>query len=303
MKEEQTFARNSSPWQQKLKFTYVTISAFLLACTGSSIFALLYRPIENYSVVGLFAGSAVLLSGLVFMTLRLGGVAWIGRSRRIKPIHGRDGGGVAVPGQWAIYLVLWMIALSCAVIGFSVWYAQSNGQGATVATPSRDSAAGAGFMLAVGVVGLAGMTTLLLLRPINQTHVSTDGIRRIDGKGLIRRRRDVLIPWTALSKVVPTEELVDTRYVTVRHQLVELHHPGFTHDERVRLDTEHQTILRLSQLVAEPNTLFALIDDMHRHPDRRALLSGPDATALLTPPPLRERWRAARELRQSSGKQ
>lgn len=48
------------------------------------------------------------------------------------------------------------------------------------------------------------------------------------------------------------------------------------------------------RLTGEPNTIYRLLRFFHENPDKRSILSDCDSIEFLRPPPLRERFLAAR---------
>ncbi|NLU82719.1 hypothetical protein [Rhodococcus sp. HNM0569] len=288
--------RSARSWTQPLRRWRLLFALVMLGLAAVMGFAVC-RTLGEQSAggsVGLGAG-CFLIVATAFLLCRDSGFARIRTSRRIRIVDDKYGPGVQVPTERLSMVVLGFVLAATSLYCILIWVLWTDGRADELLTPGRNNSGGAVIALVYGCV--AGV--LLLLGLLSDTTsvvtIYREGLRRKHNFKIvgIPRRSDVFVPWDAIDSVVRNERIVNTGKGPRRDAEILVHHHAELGTPAV-LDADGCLVVSVSRLVAEPNTLFSVIDDMYRNPERRELLAGADARALFTPPPLRERWRRAR---------
>ncbi|QNG20184.1 hypothetical protein G4H71_13480 [Rhodococcus triatomae] len=287
-------------WPQPLRISWIILLALLGALipfTSEMIFRGILEG-ESGVVSGSLGALAILISGLIGTTGKV--AAHRNLSPRIREATAQaQGRGVVVPSVTLRHAWLIFMLAGAAVYGLAaslLWHVVGND---TLIANSRDPDVGATVL---GILGAGAVVMLVLLTPFlswSQVILIPEGIRRIHRPRvpIFSKGYDTSIPWDSIDRVEPD---VMSRGYSRNMPIINLHH-NLEISDRPHYDGDGRLTLLLNDLVAEPNTLLALIEDVHANPERRHLLATPEARLLLTPPPLRERWAAAKRLKREAG--
>lgn len=212
--------------------------------------------------------ACAILAGWAVLALYLAEVRYLGLSGRIT----FDTSGLRIPGIQMPVLLAVLFVLMAAMPVLPIVYAA--------------------VMIVLAVA-------LLVFWERRDVTVSPTGVRRRVRirRGLRFRWIDTVVAWDDIVAIDADTQVIHGR-MTVAHPLIRIRTVSTRPDEqRDALDTADSVVIRAGQLVSEPNTLIALLRHLARHPDRRGAVRQAGARELLRPPPLRERFAAAREAR------
>ncbi|WP_127946780.1 hypothetical protein [Rhodococcus spongiicola] len=250
---------------------------------------------------GLVVGfiSLVVMLGLSSMgMLGKSGFRSIGLPRRITACDSdRYGQGIQIPKERLEHAALITALFGAATAGLTTaitWYL---GIGETLLPFGRETNAGANFMGVCGGVALIAALFLLAIRLPTTVSIHPTGVRRHvrQWRGLSFKTYDAFLRWDDIARISADELVVGGgSSETGRPRITLKSATPVPAEHQLGFDGENEITLMAYQLVAEPNTLLALLQFMRDNPDQRGIVARPDARELLTPPPLRERFRAAR---------
>ncbi|MFC7449688.1 hypothetical protein [Rhodococcus daqingensis] len=273
----------------------VAVLAVLLVLEG-------LRDHETETVVlavGFFVLACVGTIGL----LGLAGFRYFGLSRRVTGVGTGDGCGIRIPMRRylvALLIVLGLVAAFTLVTAIG-W---SFGLESTASFLNPDDVGEARFLLVCGGISVAAFVFFVAFRASTVLIVSRAGIRRTTRRyrGPIVKTFDVFLPWDDIVEFIPDEQIVGG-LIEVRNPIIRIRSTTTrTKAEQLAFDTDDQVTVLAHLLVAEPNTLLALLQFLKDNPDRRDILMRPDARELLRPPALRVRFREARSAKSSGSR-
>ncbi|NLE81838.1 MAG: hypothetical protein GX610_20110 [Rhodococcus sp.] len=197
-------------------------------------------------------------------------------------------------------LLLSAALASVAVGSLLAWSSWHLGLGGALFPASRDNSSGANFMGIIGVVALLITVGLLAFRSPSDLQLTPSGVTRH-----VRRHRGFKVTdvnnfaaWTDITAITPETQVVSSGPSDIHNQLIRVTFRG-ADASQTDATVEQDFLIQAHLLVAEPNTLYSLMKHMQEHPEDRNLLAREDAAGLLTPPPLRDRFRAAREAKKA----
>ncbi|RVW00380.1 hypothetical protein [Rhodococcus spongiicola] len=184
-----------------------------------------------------------------------------------------------------------------AVGGLSTTVAWYLGIGETLLPFGRETNSGANYMGICGGVALVVALFLLAIRLPTTVSIYPTGVRRHvrQWRGLSFKTYDAFLRWEDIAHIAADELVTGAGWTEARNPRITLQSSTrIPAGQQLKFDGENEITLMAYQLVAEPNTLLALLRFLKDNPDQRGIVARPDARELLTPPPLRERFRAAR---------
>ncbi|MEV0946554.1 hypothetical protein [Rhodococcus sp. NPDC049939] len=284
-------------WPQRLRYGALAFSVLTIPAAGLMVrVAIDGVAADDLGFALGFAGGAVLMVCVFFIGLENAGFRSIGLSRKIKHCTDVHGIGIQIPMGNAVPLMVVMlggVGVYCLTAAAS-WYF---GMGESLMPAGRDSGAGALYVLIIGGVAVATIVLLLIFRTPTVISVYPNGIRRHARKwrGLSIKTFDKFLTWDEIGSITADSLVVRSSWHEVRNPLIKLQTVAVVPPSmRLPLDSDEHVTIAAHLHVAEPNTLLSLLLFLKDNPDQRGIVAGPDARELLTPPPLRERFRAAR---------
>lgn len=157
------------------------------------------------------------------------------------------------------------------------------------------------FLRIGGPVGAAVLGTLSLAIFILSLVIRTPTFLGIypNGLHLVVRRHipfftsttEQVIEWDHIESITPTLYSGPNSNSPTRHPVIRI--DGEVVDPRTG-DKVSSLEVPVYRLTGEPNTIYRLLRFFHENPDKRSILSDCDSIEFLRPPPLRERFLAAR---------
>lgn len=285
------------PWQQTLRPVLVLISAGMLVVAATALVVSLrsWEQGDEGGTAG-FAGGAIALLILGVICLQDAGIRHIRLPRSITRVHHLDHGrGVRIPKRKVTIPLLLTILIGITVYSLAACIGWFTGIGETLLPFGRSTRESAIYMAVCGAV--TGATAVLFLTVRFDTVVSiyTKGVERCTRRRFLFRveESNLFLPWSEITGVTAGD--LGVRIGSTQHPVVDLQtRRPVPADRRTRHDSENKIALMAHMLVAEPNTFFVLLKELAADPGRRDFLARPDAVELLRPPPLLERFRAAR---------
>ncbi|WP_145982341.1 hypothetical protein [Rhodococcus sp. MTM3W5.2] len=251
---------------------------------------------DEFSAIVVAMGLLVLSCCGMAGSMSMAGFRHLRPSKRITS----DGTGIRIPMRR--YLLVLLIGLGfVATLALVTAIGWSFGLDSTGSFLNPDDVGEARFLLACGGIALAAFGFFLAFRAPTVLTISQVGIRRYTRRwrGLSAKTVDVFLPWDDIVEFTPDEQIVGG-LIEVRNPIIRIRSTTTrTKTERLAYDTDDQVTVLAHLLVAEPNTLLSLLQFLKDNPDRRDILERPDARELLCPPPLRQRFRAARSAKSS----
>ncbi|MFG1784492.1 hypothetical protein ACGFIU_18795 [Rhodococcus oryzae] len=287
----------SDEWPQGLRIgPLVGLVAMVALATVAIAVAMKGVRQDEFSAVVVAMGLLVLsCCGLVGL-MSMAGFRFLGLSNRITA----DGTGVRIPMRR--YLLVLLIGLGLvAAMALVTAIGWSFGLDSTASFLNPDDVGEARFLLICGGISLAAFVFFLAFRAPTVLIVSRAGIRRTTRRyrGPVVKTFDVFLPWDDIVEFIPDEQIVGG-LIEVRNPIIRIRSTSTrTKAEQLAFDTDDRVTVLAHLLVAEPNTLLALLQFLKDNPDRRDILERPDARELLRPPALRDRFRAARSVKSS----
>ncbi|AOW92552.1 hypothetical protein BFN03_07110 [Rhodococcus sp. WMMA185] len=286
-------------WPQPLKISWLVYTAFIVGIAAVMVVAVIKAVDDDEPglVVG-FVSLMVMLGLTSIGMLGKSGFRSIGLPSRIIPCDGdRFGKGIQVPKERLEHAILITALLGAATAGLTtalVWYL---GIGETLLPFGRETNSGANYMGICGGVALIAALFLLAIRLPTTVSIYPTGVRRRvrQWRGLSFRTYDAFLPWDDIAQISADELVVGGGWSETGRPRIKLKSATpVPVDQQLHFDAENEITLMAYQLVGEPNTLLSLLLFLKDNPDQRGIVAGPDARELLTPPPLRERFRVAR---------
>ncbi len=198
-------------------------------------------------------------------------------------------------GHTVPFLIISLGACSVFCLSAAItWYF---GVAETLLPGGRDTKGGAIFMAICGGGALAVAAFLLLVRNVTEFSIYPTGVRRYVRQwwGLSSKTHDAFLLWDDIAQISADELVTGTGRTEERNPRITLRSTTpIPAGQQLKFDAENEITVMAHQLVAEPNTLLSLLRFLKDNPDQRDIVARPDARELLTPPPLRERFHAAR---------
>ncbi|MEV0946551.1 hypothetical protein [Rhodococcus sp. NPDC049939] len=252
---------------------------------------------EESGIAAGSAGGLILFVGLVLTTIMLAGFRWVGLSRRITRSRSEYGEGIQIPTGRVGLVTLSAMFIGCSMYALAAVIASYSGLGSKLLPAGRDTETGRTYMVILCVGALVIATALLLFRTSTVIGIYPSGVSRDTRKRVAFsvRRFETFLSWNDIDNVVADETVVNSGSSAIHHPLIKLQNSSnIPADMLLKFDGTDEITLMAKLFVAEPNTLLSLLRFLKDNPDQRDIVAQPDAFELLTPPPLRERFRAAR---------
>ncbi|WP_157109644.1 hypothetical protein [Rhodococcus sp. WMMA185] len=287
-------------WPQKLKYTWLASLALpiFVAWAGVISIAKGIRQGEAGMVIG-FTAFLMLVTVASVFAARSAGFRSIYLPRRVSSLDADHRVGIRIPTRCddAFLAILFACGAIVGLTTASTWYFRL---GETLLPTSRDASGGATYMAMAGFSSLFLVLLSLAIQENAVLSLTPSGIRY-----LVRRRRffrtkniETFIEWDRIKRITPDTQIVTTGTTQILNPLIRVYASPSTDSDT---DSNNETVILVHRLISEPNTLYSLMDYMKDHPEGRELLAEPEARKLLTPPPLRERFRSARESKNAPG--
>ncbi|WP_222430079.1 hypothetical protein [Rhodococcus rhodochrous] len=286
------------PWPQSLRITTLVLAIALLTAACASLgFALdTFRTGHAWITVGAIGGSLA-VAVIAISTLRSAGFRNLRTPRSITVQHDPEHGVVLTiftnrTTMWTtVVAMLGLVAYGSAAA--FVWH---SGLGEALLPINRDNSESALF-IAVCAASMGLIAILIVsIRFETTLYICQRGVRRHVRRRVFFKKQvfDIFLSWEGITRIGVGNLGVGGG--TTVHPVIDLHTAEpITPEARTRHDSEYRVAVMAHQLVTEPNTLFALLERLAENPHDRELLTKSDAVDLLRPPPLRERFRAARQ--------
>lgn len=284
-------------WPQPLKPLWIAFSILLAALIPvlSANLATEFSSENTLAMVGRIGGLALFI-GMLTLVVNKTILDRISISPRIRHLRtDSPNPAIVIPNFILRNILLFFALISIVIFGLTGSLLWKLAEDDSLLQERRDPDSGANFLLAIAIGGIILIPILLVLITRTKLELDERGIRRVLTPlvPIITRKHEVFLPWSEIEKIEPDVIEVgpakELPVIRLFHSSDIAKHP--------RLDGDGYTTLLLNDLVAEPNTLLALLEDMHSHPNCRRRLADPDARLLLTPPPLRWRWAEAKRLK------
>lgn len=283
-------------WPQKVSYGWLAACLLVIAIAIVGIINVARGIQSGDGVVVVGSAAFTIMMGLASVGMvRNAGFRWIKLSPRVSARQTAGGAGIAIPTGRLVPLLV--SCLACVALGgLTASIAWHLGIGETLLPASRDNSAGANFMGICGAVGLVFAVFFLLFRSPSVLQLTPSGVayHRRCRRGFRVINVDEFAAWADIASIRPETHVVHTGQSEIHNPLVRV---TYRESDSPSADAaaEQDFLIRAFMLTVEPNTLHSLMKRMNEHPEDRDLLAGEDAAQLLTPPPLRERFRAARE--------
>lgn len=287
-------------WPQSVSYAGLAVSAVATACIFLGVDAVAEGINEHETVMAVgFAAFTLMMTLLLPVGIRLAGFRRIRRSARISTAPTTHGTGVSIPTGRSVLLLI--AALGCVAVAGLVTSASWHFElGESLFLASRDDQAGANVMGAFGAVALLCAVFLLTFRSPAVLLLTPSGVEHHERRyrGFRSTNVDGVAAWSDIIAIEPETLIVRSNGPDVHNPQVRVTYRG---GDSSQMDSvaERDFLIQAHLMVAEPNTLYSLMKHMDEHPEDRDLLAREDAVQLLTPPPLRERFRAAREAKKA----
>lgn len=291
-------------WPQRLQVGWLLLAIFMISfAVAASVAAIADAGRETSSTVAGSIGMAVLFATLSLLSITIAGFRLIGLSRRIKRCLSPQGEGIQIPtGRFMLLLIISMLGV-CGVYGLTTSMALHSGVGEKLMPAGRDASHAALYMAILGGAALAIAILLLTCRTFTVLRIYPTGVERYT-----RRRRifllktfDTFLPWDDITAVIADDMVVNSGGSQVHHPMIKLQtREPLPPEMLLKFDSEDAITVMAKLFVVEPNTLLYLLRFLKDNPDQRGIVARPDAPQLLTPPPLFERFRAARALKKTA---
>ncbi len=289
--------RDAPPaWPQPLRFIPLVL-AFTLLTIGTLCIALAVRDLHrtpSFASAG-FVGGAAIAALLSLASFREAGFRHIRLSRTVHTRENPDfGTGVRIPMSRKLVPLLITALAGGTVYGASAAVSWYLGGGETLLPSGRDTREGATFMAGCAIVSIVLILFFALLRVDTTVIIYRDGVERYVRRRILFSTRvsRSFLPWNEISAIGVGD--IGGNFGPDKQPAIDLYTEFVPDSARTPHDTDHRITLMAHVLPVEPNTLLALLRKLHDEPDQRALITRPDAVELLRPPPLLERFRAAR---------
>lgn len=289
---------SEAPWPQPLRIVPLVLSiALLIAACVSFAFVQDTIRTKDFQVTLGAAGGSIALFVIARSSFRRAGLRDLRPHRDIRFRHDRDRGpGISIPTRRTEVWTTVAVMLGLAAYGSAAAFAWHSGLGEALLPISRDNSESALF-IAVCAAGMGLIAVLIVsIRFETTLYISPRGVRRYVRRRVFFKKQvfDISLSWEGIARIGVGSLGVGGG--TTVHPVIDLHtNEPIPPEARTRHDSECRVAVMAHQLVTEPNTLFALLERLAENPRDRELLTKSDAVELLCPPPLRERFRAARK--------
>ncbi|QXU53236.1 hypothetical protein [Rhodococcus sp. LW-XY12] len=286
------------PWPQHFHVVAMLISVLMIALVP--VFAALTLQQWTQDDVLAAAGFAGITLGLALSSpicFHEAGIRHLSLSRLVVHHHHPEhGAGIRIPTRrWGISTVVGT-ALALGTYSLAAAIAVSHRSGESLLPHGRTESEGLPFLIVLVFVCFATAVFLLVVRSDTRLDIYRGGIRRRVCRRVLTHAQliDHFIPWNEIERIEVGD--LGVRLGSAQYPVVDLFTVSPTaEDLRTRHDGVNRFAVMVHQLAVEPNTLFTLMKRLVENPCDRGLLTGSGAVDLLRPPPLRERFRAARQ--------
>lgn len=243
-----------------------------------------------------FAGGAALMFSLALIGFRDAGFRYLRRPRGlIVHCDPERGNGLEIPHRRTNTALLLGVLVGAATYGIAGFIGWLFGSDETLLPFGRDSQWGAVLLLSGAVVSIGIATWYLAFRSTTELRLYATGIerRKVQRIPFASRTTTCHIPWDGVAHVEGLgsgHRIGSARRAIIRlHRATPLHGPVET-----SRDADKMMDIQAHLLAAEPNTLLTLLKRLSENEIDRSRITASDTVELLRPPPLRERFRAAR---------
>lgn len=286
-------------WPQRLRYVAVAGLVLLIGVCGIGVLGVVNGLQQNDALMT--AGSVTFSLMILIVSciiVRLAGFRWVSLSPRISIGPTKYGIGVRIPTGRSTLVLVTLLASGAAlgIVTATSWYLGLE----TLLPASRDNQAGANVMGIFGVIAFLFTIFLLTFRSPAVLQLTQSGVahhvRR--HRGLRIANVDDFAAWSSVTAITPETLIVNTGQSEEHNPQIRVTYrgSGSSHSDPAE---EQDFLIQAHLMVAEPNTLYSLMKHMHEHPEDRHLLAEESAVQLLKPPPLRDRFRAAREVKKA----
>ena len=285
-------------WPQRFSPGWLLLSVlFVTMAAAGLLIAFGAIGTDEYGVTAGFIALAWAFACLASVGSTRAGFRSIRRSKRIRLYTSPDHGpGLQIPSTRSGVTALVSMLLCFGTYGAIAAVTQLMGSNTSLLPSGRDSPVDG---WTVGIFGIAALILAIIVtlkwRP-SVICLHPDGVvRSVPLHRLAGTAVNLFIPWDAITDVIGVSLVAQSNGVITYNPVVKLEVENITpldgldppdHDGEVSID--------VYTLAVEPNTFFALVQDLHKNRALRACLARSDAVELLRPPPLLERFRAAR---------
>jgi len=293
------------PWPQSIRIATLVLAIVLLttACTSLGFALDTFRTGHILAAVGATGGSLA-VAVIAISTFRSAGFRNLRTPRSITVQH--DSGhfaGLKISTNrtdvWATVVVM----LGFITYGSAAAFAWRNALGEALLPISRDNREGALFIAVCAATMSLTAILIVSIRFETTLYIGQQGVQRYVHRRVFFKKQvfEIFLPWEGITRIGVGDLGVGGG--TMAHPVIDLHTTEpIPLEARTRHDSEYRLAVMAHQLVVEPNTLFVLLERLAENPRDRELLARSDAVALLRPPSLRERFRAARRSSCQRGK-
>ncbi|MDJ0399252.1 hypothetical protein [Rhodococcus rhodochrous] len=296
-----TYPRNDQRpyWPQAFR-PVIFLMAVALALSAMVMIPLALRAGKAHHALEVtgYVGGLSMMALLSVTALRESGFRHVRRSSRIHRIHDpRHGDGIIVPMRRGLTAPVMIVLLGGAVYGVAastLWFIAGN---TSLLPEGRDTPRNALLVAVLAAVALLLSSILLAIRIEFAVRIFREGIERHTRRRIFFSDKEfrIFLPWVDITSV-DAEMNADLG----RHPSIGLRTARpIPEGQRTPHDSDDRIAVLAHALAAEPNTLVRLLQGMKENPEKRPEVERPDSEDLLRPPPLRERFRAARRRKAS----
>lgn len=283
-------------WPQPLRLLPLILSCALVVigalCIVLGVHSLTHAPAVVSA--GLLGGAAMVIS-LSVVSFRESGFRHIRPTRAVRVCeHSEYGAGVHVPMSRKLVPFLIATLAGGAAYGTAAAIGGHLDIGGFLLPAGRDTRDGATAMAIVAVGSISLILLFTLIRIDTALSIYQGGVERYVRRRIlfVTKVSRIFLPWDEISAIDVGD--LGGNFGSDKHPAIDLHTASVPEPARTPHDNEHRVTLMAHVLPVEPNTLLELLRRLRFEPDRRVLITRPDAVELLRPPPLRDRFRAAR---------
>ena len=249
-----------------------------------------------------FSCVGILVSILVVTALRSTGFRNFSPGRAVRNVRSDDhGAGLAVARGYNVANLIG--AAICLGSGYwaMLYVASRGGDATTLVSPGRATQQSESSYILLGAITLLIGLALIAIRIRASVTIYESGIQRMESFRFTfhHRRTTTFLGWDEMAGVVRDVKIVPTGWGAQNIPVLRLVRSE-TAPGQSNLDTAQSVGLAVNRLPVDAQTLYSLAKSMFDSEDRRRLLATPEARLLLTPPPLRERWAAAKRLKREA---
>ncbi|RDI24026.1 hypothetical protein DEU38_111103 [Rhodococcus sp. AG1013] len=284
---------DSAPWPQRLNRAWLACAIFmgLLSALGVGVTAKALIMGDWWAAAGAL-GACVLLGGLGWIGLGMGGIQAIGLSRRITDCDDLHGQGTRIPTRCAGALTFAVALGGAGVYGIVASGSYFLGSASSLLPEGRGTDGNATLLGILGLVALLAALCVIVFRPRGEVRIYSSGVSRVERRPFSLRAGtvDTYRDWGDIETVIADEMVIHSGGVDVRHPMIKLRTVDPIEPKaRTKFDSDRELTILAKMYVAEPNMLFELLHRMSETPAARSIVGTPAAREALRPPRLRAR--------------